>query len=73
MAYPELVSRGVSERRKCNWLVRVGASNGVTPMIKKIMVGGGGFRATRTPPWIHHCASRYSEQGACKTFCMVID
>ena len=33
---------GVSERRKCKWPVRVGASNGVTPLIKKIMVGGGG-------------------------------
>ena len=47
MAYPELVSRGVSKSRKCKWLVKVGASNGVTPMNKKIMVsGGGGFRAT---------------------------
>ena len=34
-------------------VVRVGASNGVTPLIKKIMVGG--FRATRKPPWIRHC------------------
>ena len=42
VAYPELVSRGVSERRKCKWLVRVVASNGVTLLIKKIMVGGGG-------------------------------
>ena len=30
VAYPELVSRGVSERRKCKRLVKVGASNGVT-------------------------------------------
>ena len=34
LAYPELVSTGVSERRKCKWLVMFGASNsvnGVTP------------------------------------------
>ena len=36
-AYPELVSRGVSKTRKCKWQVKVGASNGVTPLIKKIM------------------------------------
>ena len=54
VAYPELVSRGVSERRKCKWLVRIDASNGVTPLIKKILAGGG-FRATRKLPWIHHC------------------
>ena len=30
------------------WLVKVGASNGVTPWIKKIMAGG--FRAPRKPP-----------------------
>ena len=42
VAYPELVSRGVSERRKCKWLLRVGASNGATRRLKKIMVGGGG-------------------------------
>ena len=42
VAYSELVSRGVSERRKCKWLVRVGASNGVTPLIKKNHGRGGG-------------------------------
>ena len=31
MADPELVSRGVSKSRKCMWLVKVGASNCVTP------------------------------------------
>ena len=31
VAYPELVSRGVSKRRKCKWLVKVGASNSVNP------------------------------------------
>ena len=32
VAYPELVSRGVSKSRKCKWLlVKVGASKGVTP------------------------------------------
>ena len=30
-AYPELVSMGVSERRKCKWLVRVGAPVTVSP------------------------------------------
>ena len=50
MAYPELVSRGVSERRKCKWLVRVGASNGVTPLIKKIMAGGGVSGQPENPP-----------------------
>ena len=51
MAYPELVSRGVSERRKCMWLVRVGASKGVTPcLIKKIMDGGGVSGQPENPP-----------------------
>ena len=31
VAYPELVSRGVSKSRKCKWLEKVGASNGVAP------------------------------------------
>ena len=31
VAYPELVSKGVSKSRKCKLLVRVGGSNGVTP------------------------------------------
>ena len=55
MAYPELVSRGVSKSRKCKWLMKVGASNGVIPSLKKSWPGGGGFRATRKPPWIRHC------------------
>ena len=42
VAYPALVSRGVSERRKCKWLVRVGASNGVTPHRFKKNHGRGG-------------------------------
>ena len=46
--------KGVSERRKCKWSVRVGASKGVNPLIKKSWSGGGGFRATRKPPWIRH-------------------
>ena len=49
VAYPELVSRGVSKSLKCKWLVKVCASNGFIPLIKKSMAGGG-FRATRTPP-----------------------
>ena len=50
MAYPELVSRGVSERRKCRWLVRVGASNGVTPDLKKNHGRGGGFPGNQKTP-----------------------
>ena len=51
VAYPELVSRGVSERRKCKWLVMVGASNGVTPLIKKNHGrGGGGSGQPENPP-----------------------
>ena len=33
VAYPELVSRGVSKSRKFKWLVKIGASKGVTPLI----------------------------------------
>ena len=53
VAYPELVSRGVSKSRKCRWLMKVGVSNGATPILKN---NGreGGFRATRKPPWIRH-------------------
>ena len=42
MAYPELVSREVSERLKCKSLVRVSVSNGVTPIadLKKPWPGG---------------------------------
>ena len=50
MAYPELVSRGVSERRKCKWLVRVSASNGVIPLIKKIMAARGVSGQPENPP-----------------------
>ena len=45
VAYPELVSRGVSKTRKFKWLVKVGASIYQTPDLKKILAGGG-FRAT---------------------------
>ena len=50
MAYPELVWRGVSERRKCTWPVRVGASNGVTPDLKKSWSGGGVSGQPENPP-----------------------
>ena len=46
----ELVSRGVSERRKCKGLVKVGASNGVTPLIKKKLWPGGGSGQPENPP-----------------------
>ena len=35
MAYPELVPGGVSKSRKFKLLMKVGASNGVTRLIKK--------------------------------------
>ena len=55
VAYPELVSRVVSKSRKFKWLVKVGACKDVNPLIKKNHGrGGGGFRATRKPPWIRH-------------------
>ena len=54
VAYPELVSRGVSKSRKFKWLVKVGACKDVNPLILK-KHGWGGFRATRKPPWIRHC------------------
>ena len=33
VAYPELVSRGVSKSRKFKWLVKVGAYKDVNPLI----------------------------------------
>ena len=54
VAYPELVSRGVSKSRKFKWLVKVGACKDVNPLILKKIMAGGGFRATRKPPWIRH-------------------
>ena len=53
VAYPELVSRGVSKTRKFKWLVKVGASIYQTPDLKKkswLGGGGGGFRATKKKP-----------------------
>ena len=42
VAYPGLVSRGVSKSRKCKWLVKVGASNRVTHLIIKTKSWPGG-------------------------------
>ena len=51
MAYPELVSRGVSKSRKCKWLVKVGACKDVNPLIKKkSWPGGGGFPGNQKTP-----------------------
>ena len=51
MAYPELVSRGVSKSRKFKWLVKVGACKDVNPLIKKkIMAGGGVSGQPENPP-----------------------
>ena len=54
VAYPELVSGGVSKSHKFKGLVKVGASKGVIRVDLKTIVAGGGFRATRKPPWIRH-------------------
>ena len=40
MAYPEFVSGGVSKSCKFKWLLKVGASKGVTAWLKKIMARG---------------------------------
>ena len=53
VAYPELVSRGVSKSRKCKWLVKIGASYGVTPLNKKSWPGGG-VPCNQKTPWIRH-------------------
>ena len=42
VAYPELVSRGVSKSRKFKWRVKVGACKDVNPLIKKNHGRGGG-------------------------------
>ena len=52
VAYPEFVSRGVSKSRKCKWLVKVGANNGVIPPIKKNHGGRGGVSGQPEPPRI---------------------
>ncbi len=64
MAYPELVSRGVSKSCKFKWLVKVGACKDVNPLIKKNH-GRGGFPGNQKTPldtplilggfrWIHN-------------------
>ena len=51
VAYPELVSRGVSKSRKFKWLVKVGACKDVNPLIKKkLWPGGGGFPGNQKTP-----------------------
>ena len=49
VAYPELVSRGVSKSRKFKWLVKVGACKDVNPPIKKNH-GRGGFPGNQKTP-----------------------
>ena len=54
--------QGGSKSRKSKWMVKVGASNGYTPLIKKNH-GWGGFRATRKRPGYataHHGCFQYS-------------
>ena len=51
MAYPELVSRGVSKSRKFKWLVKFGACKDVNPLIsKKSWPGGGVSGQPENPP-----------------------
>ena len=50
MAYPELVSRGVSKSRKFKWLVKVGACKDVNPLIKKKSWPGGGVSGQPEKP-----------------------
>ena len=66
VAYPELVSRGVSKSRKFKWLVKVGACK--PSNLNKIMAGGGGFPGNQKTPWIRHCirhegTSRWKQKG----------
>ena len=49
VAYPELVSRGVSKSRKFNWLVKIGACKDVNPLIKKKSWPGGFPGNQKTP------------------------
>ena len=71
VAYPGLVSEGGSTSRKLNWLVKVGASKGVTLLIKKSWpggaAGGGGFPGNQKTPWIRHCA--LGDCSLVRTFC----
>ena len=50
VAYPELVSRGVSKSRKFKWLVKVGACKDVNPLIKKNHGRGGVSGQPENPP-----------------------
>ena len=50
MAYPELVSRGVSKSRKYKWLVKVGACKDVNPLFKKKSWPGEGFPGNQKTP-----------------------
>ena len=52
VAYPQLVSRGVSKSRKFKWLVKVGACKD-----ENHVRGGGGFPGNQKPPWIRHWTS----------------
>ena len=50
VAYPELVSRGVSKSRNFKWLVKVGACKDVHPLIKKNSWPGGVSGQPENPP-----------------------
>ena len=47
VAYPELVSKGVSKCHKFKWLVKVSASKGVIRVDLKKIMAVGGFWATQ--------------------------
>ena len=54
--------RGVSKSCKFKWLLKVGASKGVTAWLKKSWPGGGGFRATKKNLWIRHWEQHFPEE-----------
>ena len=60
VAYPEMVSRGVSKSRKFKRLVKIGASKGVTPLIEKNHGWGGGVsgQPKNHPGYANECLNK---------------
>ena len=71
MAYPELVSGGFPSHT-FKWLVKVGANKGVIRLDLNKIMAGGGFRATRKPPWIRHCDCKHVHQVIFNKNCYVM-
>ena len=57
VAYPELVSGGVSKSHKFKGLVNIGAIKGVIRVDLKKLWPGGGFTGNQKTPWIRHWLS----------------